>query len=116
MRYAVLVNRRTIMKTWIGIAMASLLCSASAQAVDGPALYREHCAKCHGDTGRADSWRGYLYFARDFSSPRWQAANSDADILAEIDRGPRIMPAYRDTLTLEERQALVREIRRLGGK
>lgn len=104
------------MKSWIGVGMTVLLCSAPVQAVDGPSLYREHCAKCHGDTGKANGWRGYLYFARDFSSVSWQAANSGADILAEIDRGPRIMPAYRDKLTLEERQALVQVIRRMGDK
>lgn len=104
------------MKTWIGMGMVALLCSAPVQAADGEALFREHCAKCHGDTGKADSWRGYLYFARNFSNARWQAANTDADILEAIDRGPRIMPAYRDKLTLEERQALVRAVRSFGSK
>lgn len=86
--------------------------SVPAQAaVDGPALYQQHCARCHGDTGHADSWRGYLYFARDFSQPAWQAEKSDAYILDKINTGPRIMPAYSETLTLDERQALVRVVR-----
>lgn len=91
--------------------LAGLLFSAGAFAVDGPALYKEHCAKCHGDTGKADSWRGYLVFAQDFSKASFQNGRSDDDILNKINRGPRIMPAYEKTLTLEEREALVRVVR-----
>lgn len=87
------------------------LSSPLSATVDGTALYQQHCAKCHGDTGRADSWRGYLYFARNFSDPSWQAAKSDAYILDKINTGPRIMPAYSELLTLDERQALVRVVR-----
>lgn len=82
-----------------------------AAAVDGPALYKEHCAKCHGDTGKADSWRGYLVFAQDFSKASFQNGRSDEDILKKINRGPRIMPAYEQTLTLAEREALVQVVR-----
>jgi len=38
-----------------------------SQAADGAALYRQHCVKCHGSDGRAATWRGYLYFARDLA-------------------------------------------------
>lgn len=85
--------------------------SGVAGAVDGPALYKEHCAKCHGDSGHADNWRGYLYFACNFSSLKWQAKMSDADILEEINEGPRIMPAFKDKLAADEKQALLQLIR-----
>lgn len=85
-------------------------------AVDGPALYQQHCAKCHGDTGHADSWRGYLYFARNFSNADWQAAKSDAYILDKINTGPRIMPAFNESLSLEERQALVQVVRKFNAR
>lgn len=99
------------------LCLSSLLAaSAQAAAVDGPALYQQHCAKCHGDTGHADSWRGYLYFARNFSDTSWQAAKSDAYILDKINTGPRIMPAYSELLTLEERQALVQVVRRFNAR
>lgn len=102
------------MKAVIWMGMAILVCSTPVLAVDGPALYKEHCAKCHGDAGQADSWRGYLYFARNFSSAHWQAARTDEEILEKINRGPRIMPAYRDTLSAEERNALVQVVRGFG--
>lgn len=104
------------MKTGIGLTalLLVLLASPAAMAADGAALYKEHCAKCHGDTGHADNWRGYLYFARDFTKPKWQAKMTDADILEEINEGPRIMPAFRETLNEEEKQALIQLIRRFS--
>lgn len=101
------------MKYWLSVIM--LVCG-SAVAADGPALYKQHCAKCHGDTGQADSWRGYLYFARNFNKERWQAANDDAEILEAIESGPRIMPSFRKTLTQEERKALLQVVRSFGPK
>ena len=95
---------------------AALFFSASVQAaVDGPALYKEHCAKCHAETGQADNWRGYLYFARNFSSPEWQKKMSDANILDEINDGPRIMPSYQDSLNSEQKAAIIKVIRGFGG-
>lgn len=107
-----------IMKTRIRLTalLLSLAASPAAMAADGPALYKEHCAKCHGDSGHADNWRGYLYFARNFTAPKWQAKVSDDCILEEIDEGPRIMPAFKDTLTADEKQALIQVIRGFGGK
>ncbi len=102
------------MKLWLATLSFSLFCIAPivAQAAeDGPALYAEHCAKCHGSDGHADTLRGYLYFARNFTSPSWQAAKSDANILKKINSGPSFMPAFERSLTLEERQSLVRVIR-----
>ncbi|MFZ5722225.1 MAG: c-type cytochrome [Pseudomonadota bacterium] len=99
------------------LAALLLLSGSAAFAADGvspaqaSALYKEHCAKCHGEAGRADTWRGYLFFAQEFTGEKWQAAHSDEDILTEINEGPRIMPAFESTLSLAERQALVQVIR-----
>ena len=104
------------MKTRIWLGVALLMCGGLVRAVDGPALYETHCAKCHGATGQADSWRGYLFFSRDFSSAKWQAARTDEEILEKIDQGPRIMPPYKDKLSAEERAALVNVVRSFGRK
>ncbi len=82
-------------------------------AADGAVLYRQHCAKCHGAEGRADTWRGYLYFARDLGNARWQAAQEDADLRAAIAEGPGMMPAYRDRLSSDDLTALVQHLRTL---
>lgn len=109
-------KERALMKIAAILLLAApfVMTAMPALAVDGTALYSEYCAKCHGDKGGADSFRGYLYFARNFTRPAWQADRSDAEILDAIDRGPRIMPAFRKTLTQEERQALVKTVRSFG--
>ena len=107
------------MKTmqWLaGTALAcGLLFGATAQAaVDGATLYKDNCAKCHADSGHADTWRGYLFFARNFTNPKWQAARTDEQILNRINRGTPVMPRFEKTLTLEQRQALVQVVRGFG--
>ena len=99
------------------LLFTSLLCAAplalaDADAdVDGQALYKEHCAKCHGSDGLATTWRGYLFFARDFVDADWQQRQTDARILRRINDGPGIMPAFEKSLTLAEREALVQGVR-----
>lgn len=101
--------------TWGAVLVLGLGLAAGAQAdVDGPQLYKENCIKCHGEKGQATTWRGILFFARNFTSPKWQAKMTDEKILEEINEGPRIMPAFEDKLTLEERQALVKVVRDFG--
>lgn len=104
-----------IVKTLL-LAVPLLLVTAPVLAADGPALYKEHCVKCHSESGKADNFRGYLYFARNFSKAKWQAHMSDADILEEINDGPRIMPAFKNKLTEEEKQALIKVLRGFGEK
>lgn len=100
----------------LATTLACALLSTGTQAADGAALYEQHCAKCHGATGKADTWRGRLVFAQDFSKAAFQSARSDDEILAKINRGPRIMPAYEEKLSLAERNALVKVIRGFAAK
>lgn len=97
----------------LGIILPLTGSAQAAPAADGPALYQQHCAKCHGEDGRAGTWRGYLYFARDLSDPVWQARRDDAFILRRINEGPGLMPAYADRLAPAEREALVAVVRGL---
>lgn len=91
------------------------LFAVAAQADTAPdKLYAKHCAKCHGDTGRADTWRGYLSFAQDFSKASFQENRTDEEILDKINRGPRIMPSFDNVLSRSERLSLVKLIRDFG--
>lgn len=96
--------------------LAAALITGAAGAADGPKLYKENCQKCHGETGHADTWRGYLSLARNFTKAKWQASETDEEILKSINEGPRIMPAFEEKLTLEERKALVKVIRGFAEK
>ena len=96
------------------VATLLVLGMNSTQAVESYKLYQETCAKCHGESGHADNFRGYLYFARNFNSKEWQQKMSDADILQRINQGPRIMPSYEKSLSDEQKSALIRVIREFG--
>ena len=100
----------------IAVLLLSLLPLPTLAAPDGPALFRTHCASCHGVDGRASTWRGYLYFAKNLTSPGWQAEESDDDILRVITRGTVVMPAFGDTLDESERRTLVKVVRQLGNR
>ncbi len=50
-----------------------------------------------------------MEYARKFVEQRM-----DSSILADIDRGPRIMPAYKNKLSEAERNALVQVVRSFG--
>ena len=108
----------TIIKKTALNLVAMVLATASQMSLAAPAepytLYQEHCAKCHGVSGAADNFRGYLYFARSFKNKDWQNKRTDTDILAEINKGPRIMPSFEKTLSEEQKNALIRVIRGFG--
>lgn len=92
----------------------TLLASLPAAAeVDGQQLYRQHCAKCHAADGRANTLRGWLYFAQNLSKAKWQDNNSDDDILEAIQEGPGAMPGFAEKLSEAEQQALVKVVRDL---
>ncbi|MES2919154.1 MAG: cytochrome c [Pseudomonadota bacterium] len=103
----------------IALACTVLTLTGAAQADDGKTLYQDHCRKCHGSEGNARTARGYLYFARDFTRPSWQAGRSDEEIFRIISEGPdgwSSMPAYRKRLSEEERRALVKVVRDFSAK
>lgn len=85
----------------------------AAAEVDGQQLFRQHCAKCHADDGRANTLRGWLYFAQNLSNAKWQDNNSDGDILEAIQDGPGAMPGYAEKLSEAEQLALVKAVRDL---
>lgn len=101
---------KIIMVACLAAGMVTTSHAAGADYV----LYQDNCAKCHGESGEADNWRGYLYFARNFKNKDWQARMTDADILDKINKGPRIMPAFDTKLTNEQKSALLRVIREFG--
>ncbi|MFG0722916.1 c-type cytochrome [Pseudomonas sp. GLN_6] len=96
------------------LAALTLFGSLPAQAeVDGQQLYRQHCAKCHAEDGRANTLRGWLFFAQNLSKAKWQDNNSDSDILEAIQEGPGAMPGYAEKLSEAEQLAVVKAVRDL---
>lgn len=96
------------------VASCFVMTTAQAASIEPYNLYQTHCAKCHGESGAADSWRGYLFFARSFRNKEWQGKHSNDELLEKINKGPGLMPSYKKTLTEEEKKALIRVIRGFG--
>ncbi len=86
----------------------------------GAALYRAHCATCHGVSGRGDSWRARLLFLRpgDLTDPKAMRALSD-DFLFQIIKhggssfGKPGMPSFGFHFSDDQIRSLVAYVRTL---
>ena len=58
--------------------------SAAVLGADGAALFKEHCAKCHGDTGKADTPAGKAMKVPPLAGDAKVAAMSADDVAARI--------------------------------
>ena len=79
----------------------------------GMSIYREKCAKCHGDSGDGKGEKaGELSVApTDFTSGAQMKGATDGELFWKISQGHRPMPAYKTKLSEEERWKLVDYIR-----
>src|SRR4249919_104142 len=94
----------------------------AAVSVDGPALYRQRCADCHGRTGRGDGpFAGLLDpRPRDFSVARFKfrttetgSLPTDDDLAGSITNGLHgtSMPSWKPFLTPGQVTALVAQVK-----
>lgn len=85
---------------------------------EGPsALFKEFCARCHGEDGTGNTPKGKQLMARDFTDSDWRSAKSDADLIKAIIAGGESMPAFGKKLTPEQIESLVKnDIRGFGRK
>jgi cytochrome c553 len=44
-----------LFRTMVSVAVLLLLAGSSAWAADGAEIYKSQCAKCHGESGKADT-------------------------------------------------------------
>jgi len=80
---------------------------------DAASLFEKNCAKCHGKDGRAKTLRGRSVGARNLTDAKWQAKETDAEILAAIKKGPGAMPSFEKKLSQAELESLVAYVRSL---
>ena len=81
--------------------------------VDARGLFLENCTVCHGKDGRAKTFHGWLFGARNLTEAKWQADTTDEQITHAIKTGPRVMPAFEKKLSPAEIDALTIYIRSL---
>ena len=68
----------------VGIALLACGLPAITFAADGAALFKQHCASCHGDTGKADTAVGKALKVPPLAGDAKVAGMSDADVVAKI--------------------------------
>ena len=72
------------------------------------ALFKEYCAKCHGEDGKAQTPRGQKLKARNFTDADWQQSESDADLIHSVTEGKDDMPPFGKKLSREQIESLVK--------
>jgi mono/diheme cytochrome c family protein len=103
------------------LALAAVCCAqvAGAAAPDGAALFKADCAACHGSDGRGRSAAevGFDLPLPNFTDCTFTTPEPDSDWSSIIHRGgpargfDRMMPAFGETLTEDEIEALIRHLR-----
>lgn len=107
----------------LGLALAVLALPPVTAAQESSALYRRHCADCHGPTGRGDGPAAGLLHPRprDFTTGRYKLRSTPAgtlpvveDLVYTIREGlpGTAMPGYGDVLAAGEIAALAEELLR----
>jgi mono/diheme cytochrome c family protein len=79
--------------------------------IDASKLYNENCATCHGQDGRAQTFRGRLIGTQNLTDLKWQTNTTDDQIISAIETGPKAMPAFEKELSSLEIHALTAYIR-----
>jgi mono/diheme cytochrome c family protein len=86
----------------------------TATTADAPALYKKHCATCHGNDGRAKTFKGKMRGARDLTKAEWHAEVTDERIFNSIAQGRSGgMPSFKKKLTTAQIESLVAHVRGL---
>jgi cytochrome c oxidase cbb3-type subunit 3 len=76
------------------------------------AIFQKDCAKCHGADGKGIK----SLDPPDFTNPKWQASKTDKQLIADINNGEGVMPAFKGKLTPAQITALVKHIRKFAPK
>ena len=72
-------------------------------------LFKQYCAKCHGEDGKAGTAKGKNLMARKFTDAEWQAGKSDAELIKSVTEGKEDdMPPFGKKLTKEQIESLVK--------
>lgn len=101
---------------WVLLAAVLTAAATAVQAADAKTNWDEHCAKCHGMTGKGDTKIGLRLKVKDYTDPKVQAdLKDDAMVEATLKgvtvNGKERMKGYSDKLSSDEAKALVALIR-----
>ena len=94
---------------FVGIAAIGIAAYAAGTPEDHPSeLFKQYCAKCHGDDGKAQTTKGKFLKARNFTDAEWQADKTNAELIKTVTDGKDDMPPFGKKLTAEQIESLVK--------
>lgn len=104
------------MKRWVcAVSAASWVVVSAAWAVDGAAVYKEKCAKCHGETGASDTAMGKSMKVQPIAGDAELAAKSIDEIVAAIKESKKHKRPV-TSLPDDELKASAAVVKELAGK
>ena len=71
-------------------------------------LFKEYCAKCHGEDGKGQTPKGKQLKSQDFTDAEWQADEGDAELIEAVTEGKDDMPPFGKKLSKEQIESLVK--------
>ena len=102
---------------WLDAAHSSGLAavnnSSSQKRRTAATIWNKECASCHGQDGRAHTFKAKFNGAKDLTKPSWQESASDEHIFNVIVNGHEKMPAFGKKLSQAEIESMVAYVRRL---
>jgi mono/diheme cytochrome c family protein len=79
-------------------------------------LFKQYCARCHGEDGKAQTPKGKQLMAQDFNDADWQAEETDEELIEIVTKGGEDMPPFGKKLKKEQIESLVKKDVRGFGK
>ena len=104
-----------MIRSLIGTASLLLLAGSVALAADGAAIYKAQCAKCHGDTGQADTGVAKAMKVPALAGDANLQKMSEADVAARI-KGNAKHPSAVKGLSDEDMKAVAAYVKQLSAK
>jgi len=99
--------------SWLGLLVVGF--SPTARAVDGAGVFANNCVACHGPDGKAKNPAARKLGVKDLTV----STLTDAQIEKQVNEGARnksgvqVMPAFKDTLSPAEIQAVIAAVKAL---
>jgi mono/diheme cytochrome c family protein len=103
-----------LIRTLLGAAAVVLIAASSVPAADGAAIYQQQCAKCHGDTGKADTTIGKAMKVPPIVGDANIEKMSESDVAARIKENTKHPPTIK-SLSAEDVDAAAAYVKQLAG-
>ncbi len=103
---------------FVALLLAGAAFTVTALGADVAANWKEHCTKCHGDTGKGDTKMGRKLSIADLTDPAVQAKFTDEEAVIAMTKGVnakdgKVLMKPAENVSPEEIKALAVYVRTL---